>query len=143
MYKLRLIKARSYRGCGVTATRESPVVEVADAATAQKLYESGYFDEDEQPPEPGRQSGQNPESESGPEPESGESASGSETERGSTLEPDYDALSALSKAELTAYAQEHGIDINRCRTKSDILTAISVACGGSPTMIDLQRNSGE
>ncbi|MBQ9345826.1 MAG: hypothetical protein IJT94_00620 [Oscillibacter sp.] len=206
MYRLRLIKGRSYRGYGVTATRESPVVEVSDAATAQKLYESGYFDEvlTEQPPESGQESGQNPET--GPEAESGESASGSEAgqdttpeadaasaagagdvitghldreflesvdtpslvrlatdmgidtsiprtrdaliaaieadEVGAEPEPDYDALSAMTKAELTAYAQERGIDISKCRTKGDILTAISMAYGGSPTMIDLQREPG-
>ena len=206
MYRLRLIKGRSYRGYGVVATRESPVVEVADAATAQKLYESGYFDEvlTEQPPESGQESGQNPET--GPEAESGESASGSEAGQDTTPEPDaasaagagdiitghldreflesmdtpslvrlatamgidtsiprtrdaliaaieaeevgaepkpdYDALSAMTKAELTAYAQERGIDISKCRTKSDILTEISMAYGGSPTMIDLQREPG-
>ena len=208
MYRLRLIKGRSYRGYGVIATRESPVVEVADAATAQKLYESGYFDEvlTEQPPESGQESGQNPEKE--PKAESGESASASETgqdsnpepdavsasaveageaitghldreflesmdtpslvrlatamgidtsiprtrdaliaaieaeEVGAEPEPDYDALSSMTKAELTAYAQERGIDISKCRTKSDILTEISMAYGGSPTMMDLQREPG-
>ena len=54
-------------------------------------------------------------------------------------EPDYDALSKMSKADLTAYAKERDIDIGKCKTKSDILTAISMAYGGSPTMIDLQR----
>ena len=54
-------------------------------------------------------------------------------------EPDYDALSKMSKADLTAYAKERDIDISKCKTKSDILTAISMAYGGSPTMIDLQR----
>ena len=54
-------------------------------------------------------------------------------------EPDYDALSKMSKADLTAYAKERDIDIGKCKTKSDILTAISMAYGRSPTMIDLQR----
>lgn len=54
-------------------------------------------------------------------------------------EPDYDALSKMSKADLTVYAKERDIDIGKCKTKSDILTAISMAYGGSPTMIDLQR----
>lgn len=56
-------------------------------------------------------------------------------------EPDYGKLSKMSKAELTAYAQERDIDISKCKTKSDILTAISMAYGGSPTMIDLQRDN--
>ena len=56
-------------------------------------------------------------------------------------EPDYDALSKMSKADLTAYAKERDIDISKCKTKSDILTAISMAYGGSPTIIDLQRDN--
>ena len=56
-------------------------------------------------------------------------------------EPDYDTLSKMSKAELTAYAKEREIDIGKCKTKGDILTAISMAYGGSPTIIDLQRDN--
>ena len=56
-------------------------------------------------------------------------------------EPDYDALSKMSKADLTVYAKEREIDIGKCKTKSDILTAISMAYGGSPTIIDLQRDN--
>ena len=56
-------------------------------------------------------------------------------------EPDYDALSKMNKADLTIYAKEREIDIGKCKTKSDILTAISMAYGGSPTIIDLQRDN--
>lgn len=56
-------------------------------------------------------------------------------------EPDYDTLSKMSKADLTIYAKERKIDIGKCKTKSDILTAISMAYGGSPTIIDLQRDN--
>ena len=57
-------------------------------------------------------------------------------------QPDYDALAKMSKAELIAFAKEREIDVSKCRTKSDILEEISIAYGGSPTMIDLQREAG-
>ena len=172
--KLRLQKAISYRGHGITATRENPVVEVEDEATAQKLLGSGYFQtvsepEEDHAPEPG----------AGTEPQWGhlytaelstweedqlralaqqmnvegadtldraeliEAISAVEVSAGPEPEkPDCEALAAMTKAELTAYAKEHDIDISKCKTKSDILTAISMAYGGSPTMIELQREPG-
>lgn len=155
-YRLKLTKARSYTRGNITATQEKPVVDVEDAETAEALLSSGYFalvsSTPEMEPETDNgavsESVENPETDSS-EPEGTEADSGgtegtatdsSEPERTETT-PDYDALSKMSKAELTAYAQERDIDISKCKTKSDILTAISVACGGSPTMIDLQRDN--
>ena len=48
-------------------------------------------------------------------------------------------VSDMTKAELTAYAAEHGISLEGCNTKADMLSAISAANGGSYTMIDLQK----
>ena len=45
----------------------------------------------------------------------------------------------MTKAELTAYAKENGISLEGCNTKAEMLEIISMANGGSPTMIDLQK----
>ena len=43
MYKLRLIKGRSYTGNGIKVTAEKPFVEIADKEIADALAASGYF----------------------------------------------------------------------------------------------------
>ena len=69
-----------------------------------------------------------------------ESASGVSSENATGEEaPDFEVLAAMSKAELIAYAENHEIELKGCRTKDDILGAISVFYGGSYTMIDLQK----
>lgn len=152
MYRLKLTKARSYTRGGVTVTQEKPFADVEDAETVEALLSSGYFTLVSSPDVPGAE----PDN-SGTE---GTEADGSGTEgteadsdgtegtepdssepEGTELKPDYDALSKMSKADLTVYAKEREIDIGKCKTKSDILTAISMAYGGSPTMIDLQRDN--
>ena len=60
-------------------------------------------------------------------------------DKGEDDKPDYEALEKLTKAELAKYAEENGVDISSCKTKADILEAISISNGGSPTMIDLQK----
>ncbi len=115
MAKLKLIKAGSYTGL-VKATAKQPFVEVDTDDEAQTLVATGYFElctstVSDAPDE-------------------------DKTEESS---PDYDALSAMTKAELTAYAKDNGIDTEGCKTKADILEAISAANGGSYTMMDLQR----
>lgn len=52
---------------------------------------------------------------------------------------DAEALAAMSDEELKALADEKGIDLTGCQTREDTLEAISVALGGSYTMLDLMR----
>ena len=118
MYHLRLCKALSYSGA-ISATHKHPDVYVEDEATATTAVATGYFRL-----LGGAAQAAEPEPENGPEPDA---------------QPDYEALSAMKKAELVAYAEEHGIDLSGCSSKEDILSAISVAYGGSYTMIDLQK----
>lgn len=163
MYHLRLCKALSYTGV-VSATRKEPDVFTEDKAIADKALASGYFQlvEDD-----GRQtatvkghlSKEQLESmkvsdlkklaeamgidTSGIEKKAElvEAISAEEVEAPAEEENevDYEGLSDMTKAELTAYAAEHGISLEGCNTKADMLSAISVANGGSPTMIDLQK----
>ena len=52
---------------------------------------------------------------------------------------DAEALAAMSDEELKALVEEKGIDLTGCETREDALEAISVALGGSYTMLDLMR----
>lgn len=118
MYKLKLIKGRSYRGA-VTATQENPYVVTDSEEVAQAAITTGYF---ELCPS-----------------EQGEPDTEPDTEPDDDTEPDYEALAKMTKAELERYAAEHDISLDGRNTKADMLEAISVAHGGSPTMIELQR----
>ena len=131
MYHLRLTKALSYSGI-VTATRKHPDVYTEDEATANAAVATGYF-----------------RLVSGAEDklrgllakakEAAQAAQEQEEQQPDGEAPDYEELAKLKKAELIAYAEEHGIDLTGCSTKDEILAAISVAYGGSYTMIDLQK----
>lgn len=134
MYHLKLCKALSYTGV-VRATKEEPDVFVEDKAIADKAVASGYFKllvEKE---------AQEDIISAANEDEEGESQEATETDAIAASEDgvDYEALSKKTKAELLAYANANGIDVSKCNNKADILEAISVANGGSPTMIDLQE----
>ena len=114
MYHLRLCKALSYTGV-VSATKEEPDVFTEDKTTAEKAVASGYFvlvdtEDEKDTAEPQEEN-----------------------------EVDYEGLSNMTKAELTAYAKENGISLEGCNTKAEMLETISMANGGSPTMIDLQK----
>lgn len=53
MYYLKLIKARSYRGYGLTVTAKNPIVTTEDEGVFKMALASGYFTEaapDEPPP---------------------------------------------------------------------------------------------
>ena len=52
---------------------------------------------------------------------------------------DAEALAAMSDDELKALVEKKGIDLTGCETREDALEAISVALGGSYTMLDLMR----
>lgn len=113
MVQLKLKNVRSYTGA-VKATQSKPYVQVETEDEAQALVATGYFDVCASAPVP------------------------VPNDDDETV-PNYEALSEMKKAELTAYAEENGIDISDCKTKEDILKAISIANGGSSTMIDLQQ----
>lgn len=115
VYHIRLTKARSYRGV-VTATKAQPDVYVEDKAIADKAVASGYFTLVEVT-----------------EDEAGD------TDAEDEEQVDYEKLEAMTKAELTEYAEERGISLEGCSTKAQILKAISTANGGSSAMIDLQQ----
>lgn len=163
MYHLRLCKALSYTGV-VSATKKEPDVFTEDKAIADKALASGYFRlvEDggrQTPTVKGHLSREQLESmkvsdlkklaeamgidASGIEKKAElvEAISAEEVEAPAEEENevDYEGLSDMTKAELTAYAAEHGISLEGCTTKADMLSAISVANGGSYTMIDLQK----
>lgn len=163
MYHLRLCKALSYTGV-VSATRKEPDVFTEDKAIADKALASGYFrlvedDGRQTATVKGHLSKEQLEGmrvsdlkklaedmgidTSGIEKkvELVEAIAAEEVEAPAEEENevDYEGLSSMTKAELTAYAAEHGISLEGCATKADMLSAISVANGGSYTMIDLQK----
>lgn len=43
MFKLKLIKGRSYTGHGVSVSAESPFTEITDKETSDALVNTGYF----------------------------------------------------------------------------------------------------
>lgn len=115
MRKLKLIKGASYYNGIIKATKEQPYVNVSDLE-AENLVDTGYFAVCE---------------------DNTSEADLAESTQDSA--PDYKALSRMSKAELSEYAEENGIATDRCKTKADLLEVISVANGGSATMIELQK----
>lgn len=128
MYHLRLIKALSYTGT-ISATKKHPDVYTEDKAIADEAVASGYFAIVAEVDVPHAEAVEPP---TVKEPTADQNGMAGET-------PDYEALSKQTKAELTAYAQAHGISLDGCKTKADILEAISAACGGSYTMMELQK----
>lgn len=114
MIKVKLIKGRSYTGF-ITATQKHPIVEVKSKAEADAAIATGYFELYSEVAEVAQNDAVKSES-----------------------VPDYESLSNMTKAELTAYAEENGISLDGCKTKADILEAISIANGGSATMMELQ-----
>jgi hypothetical protein len=110
MFKIRLIKGRSYNGV-VTATNKNPIIEVADEAKAKKALASGYFELIEQP------APQTPPKTSG--------------EQGG--EADEAALGKMTEKELDAYAKANGISLSGINKKADklakILEAVAQADG--------------
>ncbi len=121
MTNLKLIKARSYTG-SVKATAKHPYVNVETDEEAQALIGTGYFEL----------------CSSSPALEATPDAGGKVPDAGSET-PDYEALSKMSKVELTEFAEKNGVDIEGCKTKDDILQAISAANGGSFTIMGLQE----
>lgn len=129
--EISLTKGMSYTGYGIKATKKNPIVTVDDA-TAVKLLATGYF------ADCGTTS---PKAEAEEEPSDLVKAAEPVSEPAEPAIPDvdYEKLSHMTKAELAEVAEANNIDIEKCRTKADILETISVACGGNYTMIELQR----
>lgn len=113
--RIKLIKARSYSGA-VRATKAQPYADVETLEEANALVATGYFELCSSP-----------------------ATDNSEEDTDEGITPDYEALSEMTKAELTAYAEENGINVRECKTKADILETISAANGGSYTMMGMQE----
>lgn len=163
MYHLKLCKGLSYSNGKVTATKRNPGVFVDDKATADALLASGYFKLISGPeapdfPPPGEVLGHlDPEqldSMTIPElkklaEDMGVGIKGLKAKADiiaaivavevSAPAFDAEALAAMSDEELKALVEEKGIDLTGCQTREDALEAISVALGGSYTMLDLMR----
>lgn len=163
MYHLKLCKGLSYYGMGgaLKATRKQPDVHIEDKATADAAVASGFFKlagEDTVFPPAGEVLGHlDPEqldSMTIPElkklaGEMGVDIKGLKDKAAiiaaivavevSAPAFDAEALAAMSDDELKALVEEKGIDLTGCNTREDALEAISVALGGSYTMLDLMR----
>lgn len=165
MYHLKLCKGLSYYGMdgALKATRKQPDVLTEDKAIADAAVASGFFKlvgEGEAPgfPPPGEVLGHlDPaqlESMTIPDlkklaGEIGADIKGLKDKAAiitaivavevSAPAFDAEALAAMSDEELKALVEEKGIDLTGCQTREDALEAISVALGGSYTMLDLMR----
>ena len=165
MYHLKLCKGLSYYGMdgALKATRKQPDVLTEDKAIADAAVASGFFKlvgEGEAPgfPPPGEVLGHlDPaqlESMTIPDlkklaGEMGVDIKGLKDKAAiiaaiaavqvSAPAFDAEALAAMSDEELKALVEEKGIDLTGCETREDALEAISVALGGSYTMLDLMR----
>ena len=165
MYHLKLCKGLSYYGMGgaLKATRQQPDVLTEDKAIADAAVASGFFKlvgEGEAPgfPPPGEVLGHlDPaqlESMTIPDlkklaGEMGVDIKGLKDKAAiiaaiaavqvSAPAFDAEALAAMSDDELKALVEKKGIDLTGCNTREDALEAISVALGGSYTMLDLMR----
>ena len=165
MYHLKLCKGLSYYGMdgALKATRKQPDVLTEDKAIADAAVASGFFKlvgEGEAPgfPPPGEVLGHlDPaqlESMTIPDlkklaGEIGADIKGLKDKAAiitaivavevSAPAFDAEALAAMSDEELKALVEEKGIDLTGCETREDALEAISVALGGSYTMLDLMR----
>ena len=165
MYHLKLCKGLSYYGMdgALKATRKQPDVLTEDKAIADAAVASGFFKlvgEGEAPgfPPPGEVLGHlDPaqlESMTIPDlkklaGEMGVDIKGLKDKAAiiaaiaavqvSAPAFDAEALAAMSDDELKALVEKKGIDLTGCNTREDALEAISVALGGSYTMLDLMR----
>lgn len=165
MYHLKLCKGLSYYGMGgaLKATRQQPDVLTEDKATADAAVASGFFrlvGEGEAPgfPPPGEVQGHlDPEQlEELTIPDLKKLAEDMGVDiKGLKAKADIiaaivavevsapafdaEALAAMSDDKLKALVEEKGIDLTGCETREDALEAISVALGGSYTMLDLMR----
>lgn len=160
-YHLKLIKGLSYTGFdgAINATAEQPGVSVEDKDTADALVASGYFKQveavnDEPEMLEGHLDRAQLEGMKLDELKQLAADLGLDT-KGLTKKAEYveaiasvevsapafdaEALAAMADEELSAFAKERNIDLGNCKTRKDALEAISVALGGSYTVLDLLR----
>lgn len=102
MFKLKLIKGRSYTGHGVNATHTRPLVEVDKKKVSDALIASGYFSFVE------------------------ELANTNDNKTGGDK-----PLEKMTEKELEAYAAENGIDLSGASKKAEKLAAIQQALAES------------
>lgn len=135
MYRLKLIKGKTYWGAGVKASQEKPFVEVETEEHADHLVKTGYFImiEEEMPVQTMPvQTKENTDADlvfpDGDDAEDCDSES-------SILEE----LQKKKKEELIQYASGSGIDITGCKTKDDMISKILEALARAAAARDAIR----
>ncbi len=165
MYHLKLCRGLSYCNASgtVKATRQKPDIYIEDKATANAAVASGFFSligEEDAPtfPPPGEVVGHldRAQLEGMTIPDLKKLAGDMSVDikglkdKAAIIEAivavevsapafDAEALAAMSDEALEALVKEKEIDLTGCQTREDALEAISVALGGSYTMLDLMR----
>lgn len=164
MFHLKLCRGLSYCNASGTieATRQKPDIYIEDKATADAAVASGFFsfigEEDAPWPPPGEVLGHldRAQLEGMTVPDLKKLAGDMGVDikglkdKAAIIEAiaavevsapafDAEALAAMSDEELEALTKEKGIDLTGCQTREDALERISVALGGSYTMLDLMR----
>lgn len=101
MFHLKLIKGRSYRGRGITASITAPDVHIENQADADALVASGYFEivPDGTP----------------------------DTEPPAAPTGTITAIDAMNTAQLRAYAKKNGLDIDEAAPKGSSVDVVRVA----------------
>lgn len=150
MFHLRLIKAMSYTGCGLSVTKKNPDVFTEDKAQAEALTKSGYFQLVEgngelQTPE------QQPENNSigAGEDESIPDGILPEPDEGTGEEKTGKTLDDMTRAEMETFATYKNVSVKGLSKKADIIAKLREVLGpeetsgiieyGSPTMVELQQ----
>ena len=104
MYKLKLVKGRSYTGYDVHATLKCPFVEVSSKEISDSLIASGYFSLGAETETPTVST----------------TATAAETEAETDIEK-------MSLAQLKTLAQQIGLDTKGLKSKADYIEAINTA----------------
>lgn len=107
MFKLKLIKGRSYTGYGVKADALNPFIEVSKKEVSDALVASGYFS-------------------------FVEGEVNADNDKGGDK-----PLEKMTEKELDAYAAENGIDLSGAGKKADKLAAIQQALAEDDNAGDL------
>ncbi len=151
MFHLRLVKAMSYTGYGLSVTKKNPDVFMEDKAQAEALTKSGYFQlvegngklqtPEQQPENNSTGAGEDESIPDGILPESDE-GTGEEEKAGKTLDE-------MSRAELETFATYKNVSVKGLSKKADIVAKLREVLGpeetsgvieyGSPTMTELQQ----
>ena len=132
MYRLKLVKGKTYWGAGVKASQEKPYVEVETKEQAERLVKSGHFmlEVFEKETNKEENAAENDEELSFPE---------DEVEEENTGNSILAELQTKKKDELVQYAADCGIDIVGCKTKDDIISKIVEALARAAVARDAIR----